>query len=224
MGLLRREKPYDRTRLLHRAARAARAGKWRGPGPKRKAIGFYRQVLAVEPDNPDLHRKIAPLLALTRQTESAWSSYRRAAEALRERGFVDRAIGVYREAVRFLPRQVAAWKRLAELELERGRRRDAVATLLAGQRQFRSRHTRQHAIILLTEAHKLDPNDPAVTFDLASLLARTGARGRAMAILDALLVARPEVEPAIRGRQFRIAPGIASAWRCLRARWVTARS
>lgn len=219
MGLLRRQRSYDRARLLDRAARAARAPRWRGRGPKRKAIGCYRQVLSVEPDNYDLHRKIAPLLAQTKQAESAWSSYRRAAEALRERGFIDRAIGVYREAVRYLPRQIQAWKGLAALELERGRQPDASAALLEGRRQFRSRRTRQHAIVLLTEAHKLDPTEPGVTFDLALLLARTGARGRAVAILDALLVARPEEEAAIRARQFRVAPGAGSAWRYLRARW-----
>jgi len=220
MGLLRREKSYDRARLLDRAARAARAPRWRGPGPRRRAIGYYRQVLAVEPDNFDLHRKIAPLLAQTKQVDGAWSSYHRAAEALRERGFVDRAVGVYREAVRYLPRQVLAWKCLAELELERGRQPDASAALLAGRGQFRSRRTRQHAIVLLTAAHKLDPTDSGVTFDLASLLARTGARGRAVAILDALLVARPEGEAAIRARQFRIAPSAASAWRYVRVRFL----
>ena len=215
MGLFRRKASYDRARILARAARAARPG--RGRRSKRRAIALYRQVLAVEPENPDLHRKIAPLLAQTKQVESAWTSYRRAAEALHKAGFSERAIGVHREAVRVLPRQVAAWKRLAELELERGRKPDALAALATGRRQFRSRRTRQHAIVLLTEAYKLDPTQIELIFDLASLLARTGARGRAMALLDALLVKRPAAATAIRARQFRIAPGPARAWQYLRA-------
>lgn len=219
MRLLRRERAYDRARLLARAARAARAPRWRGARPRRRAIGYYRQVLAVEPDNADLHRKLAPLLAQTKQPESAWSSYRRAADALRDAGFVDRAVGVCREAVRYLPRQVQAWKALAALEVERGRPPDAIAALLEGRRQFRSRRSRQQAIVLLAEAHKLDPTHPDLSFDLAALLAKTGARGRAVALLDALLVARPDAAAAIRWRQFRIAPRFESAWRYLRARF-----
>lgn len=51
-------------------------------------------MIAVEPNNPDLERRVASLLARTRRREEAWRSYKKAAHALAERGFVDQAIGV----------------------------------------------------------------------------------------------------------------------------------
>ena len=53
MGWLRREKTYNRARILSEAAKARRKRK------PLKAIELYRQVLAVEPDNPALHEKLA---------------------------------------------------------------------------------------------------------------------------------------------------------------------
>jgi predicted Zn-dependent protease len=81
MGWLRRKKPYDRSRLLKDAARARKKGK------RHKAIALYRELLAVEPENPDLHRRIAPLPAETKQSAKAWASYRRASDRLVSQGF-----------------------------------------------------------------------------------------------------------------------------------------
>ena len=106
----RREESYDRRRILTRAARAARG---RSRRKRRKAVELYRRVLEVEPDNPDLLRKLAPLLAQTDSAADACESYRRAATEFVERGFLDRAIGVYRDAVRALPQEVSIWKEMA---------------------------------------------------------------------------------------------------------------
>jgi len=67
---------YGRLRILGDAARAQRKGR------RKKAITLYRQVLEHEPENPDLHRKLAPLLARTRKPAEAWASYRRWLAAL----------------------------------------------------------------------------------------------------------------------------------------------
>ena len=57
MSLFHSRPRYDRARILEEAARArARNKRWR-------AIELYRWILAVEPNNADLHAKLAPLLA-----------------------------------------------------------------------------------------------------------------------------------------------------------------
>jgi tetratricopeptide (TPR) repeat protein len=210
--LFGRKRQYDRARLLSEAVRAQRRGK------AAKAVALYREVLRVEPGNADLHRKLAPLLARTRKRDEAWASYRRAAEGLVEKGFVERAIGVYREAAQQLPRESAVWMAIAELELMRGRRPDAVAALVNGRSRLRSRAERSEAIRLLERARELDPGAFEPSFDLARLLAKSGERRRAVALLEAL--ARGRSGPAlrrVRARQVNLSPTPAAVWRWLRS-------
>jgi tetratricopeptide (TPR) repeat protein len=212
MGWLRRKKPYDRSRLLKDAARARKKGK------RQKAIALYRELLAVEPDNADLHRRIAPLLAETKQPAAAWESYRRATDRLVSQGFVEKAVGVLREASAHLPREPEVWGGLADLEIRRRRLADAHKALLEGRRHFRSKRDRSNAILLLLRARKLAPRDFSTNFDLARLLAKAGARGRARSLLEEIASwARAGQLRRVRGRQFALSPTPAAAWGWLRA-------
>jgi len=212
MAWFRRKRSYDRTRLLDRAMRAT------GRRRHKRAIALYREVLAVDPNDAHVHRKIAPLLARTRQPADAWESYRRAAGQLSQQGFVDQAIGVYREACVYLSREHRLWLALADLEVARGRPVDAVNALLDGSRRLRSRRTRGDALILLQRARKIQPTAFEPGYQLAGLLARIGARDRAQRILQ-------ELAPRARGRQLRqlrwrlfsLSPTPAAAWRWLAA-------
>lgn len=158
-------------------------------------------------------RKIAPLLAETRQLDEAWQTYLKTLEGLEARGFVDQAVGVCRDACQHLPREVSAWKRLAELEQARGRVADAVVALMEGRENFRSRKARRDALALLEQARRLDPTHFEVNLDLARLLARDGARIRARRLLDEL-DARSEGRELrrVRARTFRLFPSPRSAW------------
>lgn len=208
----RRGKPYDRVRLLADAAHARQKGR------REKAIGLYREVLAVEPENDDLHRRIAPLLAETKQPDAAWESYRRAAGGLAKKGFLDQAVGVLREASVRLPKQAGLWEGLSDLELERRGPADAAEVLLEARRHFRSRRERDRAISLLLRARRLTPGSFGVNFELAGILAKTGARKRACGILEDLACqCRGQQLRRVRGRQLRMAPTPFAAGRWLRA-------
>jgi tetratricopeptide (TPR) repeat protein len=209
---LRRNRSYDRARVLAQATRAVRK---RRPA---RALGFYRQILAHEPNNPDLHRRVAPLLARTGRRDEAWASYQKAGEALVRQGFLEQAIGMYREACDRLPRSPEVWIAVADLEVERGRPRDAIEALLRGRRRFRSRAARAQAMQLLRHARKIDARDFDVTFDLAGLTARAGRRDQARRMLDELVpgCSRAQLR-RLRARQLAIAPGLRPAWLWLRA-------
>jgi len=210
--LLGRKRPYDRARLFADATRAQRGGK-----PK-KAVGLYREILAAEPGDVTVHRRLAPLLARTRQPDEALKSFRRAAEALAAKGFVERALGVYRDAAHHLPRESAVWLAIAELEVSRGRRADAVAALATGRGHLRARRERADALRLLERARELDPANVELGLDLAGLLAKTGARARAAQLLEAL-ARRPRGRALrrVRARQLLLFPGPRACWRWLRA-------
>jgi len=214
LAWLRRRKSYDRSRLLAQAARA------RSKGNAKKAIASLREVLSHEPTNAELHRKIAPLLASSSQPAEAWSSYRVAVGSLVRAGFLDKAVGVLREACSGLPRERAVWEQLADVECQRGRPVDAVRALVEGRGHFRSRRDRPEAVRLLLRARKISPRDFEANFDLAGLLARTGARAPAARIL-AELAARERGSRLrrTRRRQLALYPSLGSLGRWLRS-WI----
>jgi tetratricopeptide (TPR) repeat protein len=212
MGLIRRKDSYDRSRLLNQAARA------RGRGDLKKAVGLYRRVLAVEPRNAELHRKMAPLLARTRKPDEALKSYQAAAGELIRGGFIEQAIGVYREALQQLPPQRELFVALSDLELERGRKPDAIDSLLEGRKKFPRRRDRSDAIVLLRRVRKLDPRHLDATLDLAALMAKNGQRNHALRLLDEQAAGRRGRDlRRVRARSFRLAPNIGMGLRWMRA-------
>ena len=211
MAWYRRNPIYDRSRLLRTAAGARKKGR------RKKAIELYRKVLAVEPNDAQVHRKIAPLLAETKQRDDAWKSYQRAAEQLRGQGFVDKAIGVLRGATRYLADEPELWRALSRLELERHRPADAVSALLEGAGHLRSRRNRDSALLLLLTARKIAPDAFEPNLALGRELVRCGARDRGVRLLEQLADRTLGVQQrAVRALLFRISPTPAAAWRWLR--------
>jgi tetratricopeptide (TPR) repeat protein len=212
MGWFDRTRPYDRARILEAAAHA------RARKKRKKAIALYREVLAVERNNAELHARIAPLLAETGQRFDAWMSFRIAARAWLREGRGDKALAVYREAASHLPREIQVWQTIARLQVKHGKQRDAVATLLEGACQFRSRWNWPEAIHLLRRAHEIAPWDFEAVSDLARLLAKSNQPGEARRLLEGL-EARSSGERLRRvyAAQFRLDGDLRYAWLWLRA-------
>jgi thioredoxin-like negative regulator of GroEL len=213
MGFFNKPKPYDRARLLAAISKAQARGKFR------KALALYKEILQVEPNNPDLHRKVAPLLARTGRPQEAWSSFRIAADSFARGGWADKAIGVYREAVQLLPREAGAWIAIAEIQVDQNRSSEAVKTLLQGRANIRSRRQRADAIRLLARVRQLQPDHVEAGLDLARLLRKTGNRrgaGRLLRELTRFCHRRQLVR--VRAAQLRLLPTPAALYRWLRAR------
>jgi tetratricopeptide (TPR) repeat protein len=213
MGVFaKRKKPFDRARLLSAASKAQSRRRYK------KALALYQEVFKTEPNNPELHRRIAPLLVRTKQREKAWVSFRFAAEALAHEGFLEKAIGIYREAAHYLPREVGAWLAIAELHVQRERSTSAVEALLEGRVHFRRRKHRPEAVRLLARAHEIDPSHFGAAVDLARLLQRTGNRRLARQLLRDL-APRCHRRQLLRLRavQFRLCPTPAAGLRWFRA-------
>jgi tetratricopeptide (TPR) repeat protein len=207
-----RDPRYDRSRLIDAAARAVAHGRLA------KAIALYRWVLALEPQNADLHLKLAPLLARAGQRYDAWLSFHAAARALVRNGQPERALAVYRQAASVLPREVHAWQSIARIQQRGGRGREAVDTLLEGSRHLRRTRLRPRAIHLLRLAREIEPWHFDSVHELARLLGRSAQRQEAGLLLRGL--ARRcggERLRRIRAAEVRLSPTPASAWRWLRA-------
>ncbi|MDH3520925.1 MAG: tetratricopeptide repeat protein [Myxococcales bacterium] len=212
MALFGKKRGYDRRRVLEEAERA------RARNKRRQAIALYRWILAVEPNNAELHAKLAPLLAETGQSFDAWRSYRVTATAALREARDDKALAIYREAAERLPRELQAWQGLAQLLAKQGNTSEAVAVLLKGSQNFRRSSLRPEAIHLLRRARCIDAWHFDAVFELSRHLARAGQREEARMLLDGL-AERSSGEPLrrVRGAQFRLDRSLAAAWRWLRA-------
>ena len=207
-----RDPSYDRSKLLEEATRAA-AGKRIG-----RAIAYYRWVIAIEPNNADLHLKLAPLLASRRQAFDAWQSFQSAARACLRNGQPDRALSIYRQAASALPREVEVWQAIARIQHRSGRPRDAVEALLEGSRALRRRRLRPRAIHLLRLAREIDPWNFEAVRELARLLARSQQREEARILLRGLSRRCGGGRlRRVRAQQVRLSPTPAHLWRFLSA-------
>jgi tetratricopeptide (TPR) repeat protein len=203
---------YDRRRVLEEAARA------RARKKRRKAIALYRWVLAVEPSNPELHIKLAPLLAEAGQHFDAWQSYRAIARAALREGRDDKAMAIYRQATERLPREMQAWQGLAQLLAKQGNDGEAIAVLVEGSRQFRTNFLRPEAIHLLRRARALESWHFDAVFELTRHLKRSDQRQEARMLLEGLAERTGGKRlRRVRGAQFRLDRTLAAAWRWLRS-------
>ena len=171
---------FDREVILEQASRARTRRQWR------RAIALYRQVLAVEPNHVEIHERLAPLLAGTRQDFDAWNSYRVIAHAALREGREDRAIAVFREAAHALPQEIQAWQGLARLLVRQSEPDAAIEALLEGSRQFRSHWLRPQAIHLLRRARAIDPWHFETVLELALHLGRVDQSAEASMLLEGL--------------------------------------
>ena len=202
---------YSSKQLFERAERARKKGRVRA------AIACYRELLAVDREAPEVHAKLAPLLARRRQSYDAWLSFRAAAEGFMRAQDSDRALSVYYDAAHHLPRLTEVWQMIARLQCARGKADEARRVLREGRAQFRRRRHRAEAIHLLRVAHDVEPWNPETVLDLARLLWLTHQRAEALLLLEAL--AQHAVGVALRhtrALQFRISLRPRHAWLWLR--------
>ena len=211
MGLFTRKEP-TRAELLTKAAKA------QGRGNRKKAIELYRKVLLTDPKDFELHAKIAPLLALTKQHAEAAKSFNIAAWGYYNKGLVDKSIAIYQQAARHLPHESDFWERIPKLNIERNRSAEAVKALLDGSQVMSKHHRLKKSVELLRMAFDIKPWDFEVSIHLANFLMRSNELMEASKILDALSTKVHERQlRRVRALQFRLAPSLGSGWRWVRA-------
>jgi Flp pilus assembly protein TadD len=195
-------KAYDRNFALATAERA------RARGSVRKAVRWFRKVLDHQPNDLQVCAKIAPLLARLGHWDEARTNFDKSAQGFLAAGFAPKAIAVWTVAAQTFPEHVEYWERIANEQVMRGRKQDAVGALLQGRSQLRKRKQRPLAMLLLRQVLTLDGTHLEATLDLADLLRRDGVRHEAKRLLVGLLsvVARGSQRRRVRFAQLRLEP------------------
>jgi tetratricopeptide (TPR) repeat protein len=195
-------KPYDRNVAL------ATAEKAKVRGSVRKAVRWFRKVIEHAPQDFQTRAKIAPLLARLRRWDEAKTNFDVAAAGFLAAGFAPKAIAVWTVAALTFPEHVEYWERIANEEVRRGCRQDAVNALLKGRAQLRKKRQRPLAALLLRQVLALEGTHLGATLDLADLLRRDGVREEARRLLAAVLgvAAGNSQRRRVRFAQFRLEP------------------
>lgn len=212
----RRRKEYDRESCLEAAAREQSKGR------VRKAAAHYLRALEADPEDHFVHAKVAPLLAKMQRFEESWESFRIAASRYFATGFSQKAIGIYSQAAKFMPRNPEVWEAMAYVYVQQGKRADAVATLYKGHAFFTRGACKDRAVAMLRRAFALDPWNPEVTLALARHLKKSDPV-EALGLLEGLSIrVKGRKLRHVRSAMFCARPGFTMAWRWFKAAWIEA--
>ena len=208
-----RVKPYDRKSCLEAAAKAQERGRLK------KAVSHYMQALEADPEDHFVHAKVAPLLARMKKFEESWESFKAAASNHFASGFGNKALGIYSQAARFMPRNPEVWEAMANVYVQQGRRADAVATLYKGHGFFTHGPDKDRAIVMLRKAFALEPWNFGVTFELAKLVKKQDPV-EALGLLEGLSSRSTGADlRKVRSAMFRTEPSFTMAWQWLKTAW-----
>src|SRR5438128_4953139 len=174
-------RPYDRGTALATAEKARQRGK------VRKAVKWYLKELKNEPADLQTNAKVAPLLARLGRGDESRQRFESAAQGFLAAGFEPKAIAVWTVAAQTFPEHVEYWERIANQQVIRGKRQDAVHALLEGRKQLRKKRQRPLAQLLLRQVLALEGAHLEATLDLADLLRREGVRLEARKLLSGVL-------------------------------------
>jgi Tfp pilus assembly protein PilF len=205
-----RQKPRTRAELVAGADRA------RSRGRVRAAIAGYREALAADPSDPSVNVKLAPLLARIGDADGGARCFRAAAERHLTAGFVDRAAAVCLSATTVFPLDAGFRLEVARLNLQRGRKADAVAALVEGGRALSRARRRDAATSLLRRALEISPDHLEALLAVAPLLASEGRRAEARALLASAeeRAAGPDLR-RVRWALFRLSPSVGTLARAV---------
>jgi tetratricopeptide (TPR) repeat protein len=208
MPFFSRRIPYDRKILLRDAELAVENRRWR------RAVRSYGLILAAEPNNAEMHFRIASALARIGHHFEAWESFQIAAQSPEIAGSSAQSIALYKTATELMPRCAEAWRELSRALLRHQEPDAALRALHQGRRHFKSRRRRAEAIAILRDAQELDPWRSDVVLDLCRLLGRRKRSAEALFLLNEL---ERRVEGHERSRAlalaWRIDPTITQAWK-----------
>ncbi len=205
---------YDRSAILRKAE------VYRSRGRVRRAIREYEKILAVDPQDIDVHTKVAQLYIRAGRSEQAMASLKRIVEWNEHEGFVDKAIAMLRVAQGVDRRDLEVYLRLADLYLGKGVNGDALGLLEGARRAFRRKRFRKEAIAVEEKILSFAPDDFQAQVSCVRLLWHAGRRYDAEERLwhmEAHWAFRKNKEYWRKTRWLlcRLAPSLATGWGCV---------
>jgi tetratricopeptide (TPR) repeat protein len=202
---------YDRGEILRKAE------KYRSQRRIRKAIREYEKILSADPQDIDVHIRIAPVYIRVGRKDQAKTSLRQVIAWYEKMGFTEKAIGTLRLALKIDHRDLAANLNLVDIYLGKNHAVEARNVLDRARKAFRGKRFLKEALAVEEKILGLAPDDFRAQASLVRLLWRTGKRREALERLR-----RMEEQWARRGNKpywrktrrlsWLLAPSLSTSW------------
>jgi len=170
MMLFGSKNSYDRSQVLRQAET------FRIRGRIKRAIREYEKVLEVDPQDLDVHTKIAPLYIRAHRRDDAKSSLRRVIASYEKQGFVDKTIAMLRLALTLDRQDLGLHLRLSDHYLDKGLKGDALRLLEGARRTFRRKRFLGEAIAVEEKILGFAPDNFRAQVSIVRHLRRAGRR------------------------------------------------
>lgn len=165
---------YDRGEILRKAE------KYRSQRRIRKAIREYEKILSADPQDIDVHIRIAPVYIRAGRKDQAKTSLRQVTAWYEKQGFTEKAIATLRLALKVDHRDLATNLNLVDLYLGKNLACEARSVLERARKAFRGKRFLKEALAVEEKILGLAPDDFRAQVSLVRLLWRTGKRREAL--------------------------------------------
>jgi tetratricopeptide (TPR) repeat protein len=202
---------YDRGEILRKAE------KYRSQLRIRKAIREYEKILSADPQDIDVHIRIAPVYVRVGRKDQAKASLRQVIAWYEKMGFTEKAIATLRLALKVDHRDLATNLYLVDLYMGKNHAVEARNVLDRARKAFRGKRYLKEALAVEEKILGFAPDDFRAQVSLVRLLWRTGKRREALERLR-----RMEEQWARRGNKpywrktrrlsWLLAPSLSTSW------------
>ncbi len=157
------------------------AGKYTKKGHYEKAISEYRKLTQADYGETSLCNTIGDLLIRANNSNEAIVEYEKAGKYYEEKGFIPKALAIYKKILRYEPSRTGVYEKLAQLYSDQGLIQDAIT-----QYEFLAKHHEhdgriEEALDSYRQIADLDPTNLSIRERLATLYSQQGFKEKACA-------------------------------------------
>ncbi|MBN1295910.1 tetratricopeptide repeat protein [bacterium] len=163
----------NKNKILKNAAKYTKKGQFH------KAVEEYRKLTQEEYGDNSLHNTIGDLLIRAKEIDEALLEYEKAGEFYEQRGFVPRALAIYKKVLRHDPQRTRTYQKLAVLYADQGLIQDAISQYEFLARHFEHQGNIEAALDSYRQIADLDPANISIRERLAMLYSQKGFHQKA---------------------------------------------
>ncbi|MFP4598450.1 MAG: tetratricopeptide repeat protein [Persicimonas sp.] len=168
----------NRNKVLAAARKQVRKGNWE------KAIGKYQELVDDDPSDARSLLKVADLYSKIDRREEALDAYQAVASHYAGDDIYEKAVAVYKQALRLAPDEPALHRDLGDCYHRLGRLKDAVRSYHKAQKIFKKAGNPAAQRELLERMIRLDPDDVGMRIQLAERYAKDDLQDDALELFE----------------------------------------
>jgi thioredoxin-like negative regulator of GroEL len=196
-----------------------RAEEYRAKRKYKKAIKEYLQILAVDPEDIQVHNRMADVYHLLGEAEPAIEHYEKVAASFYKGDRLDKVIPICKQMLELEPRKLERYIDLGKLLVEKQWVADAIELYKSALKVFKGGRYQAERIKLFAAILKHRDNDYESRLELAKLYFKEHddekAEGLLQDGLEMMKVSRNRWQRKYRWWLFRLRPGWTRFWQVL---------